>query len=104
MYVLSVPEASSIDLSAVLARTRLDRSTAGWIVRLKAMNPRRWFFYPSDKMKGENPMKKLFSIVLTLILTLSIPSAALADAQARTLDEIKESGKLVIGVFYDKKP
>ena len=49
-------------------------------------------------------MKKLFSIVLTLILTLSIPSAALADAQARTLDEIKESGKLVIGVFSDKKP
>lgn len=49
-------------------------------------------------------MKKLFAIVLTLILALSIPAAALADAQARTLDEIKESGKLTIGVFSDKKP
>ena len=48
-------------------------------------------------------MKKLFALVLALVLALSIP-AALADAQARSLDEIKESGKLTIGVFSDKKP
>ena len=48
-------------------------------------------------------MKKLFALVLALVLVLSIP-AALADAQARSLDEIKESGKLTIGVFSDKKP
>ena len=49
-------------------------------------------------------MKKLFALVLTLVLTLSIVPAALADAQARTLDEIVESGTLTIGVFSDKKP
>ena len=49
-------------------------------------------------------MKKLFALVLTLVLALSIVPAALADAQARNLDEIKESGKLTIGVFSDKKP
>ena len=47
-------------------------------------------------------MKKLFAIVLVLAIAL-IP-AALADAQARTLDEIKDSGTLTIGVFSDKKP
>ena len=49
-------------------------------------------------------MKKIIALVLTLILTLSVAFVALADAQARTLDEIKDSGKLVIGVFSDKKP
>lgn len=49
-------------------------------------------------------MKKLFALVLTVVLALSIFPAALADAQARTLDEIKASGKLTIGVFSDKKP
>jgi len=49
-------------------------------------------------------MKKLFALVLSLILVLSLTTGALADAKARSLDEIKESGKLVIGVFSDKKP
>ena len=50
-------------------------------------------------------MKKLVKVIaLALVLALSIVSVALADSTARTLDEIKESGKLVIGVFSDKKP
>lgn len=49
-------------------------------------------------------MKKIVALFVALILTLSLITAAFADAQARTLDEIKESGKLVIGVFSDKKP
>jgi len=49
-------------------------------------------------------MKKLFALILSLVLVLSLTSGALADARARNLDEIKESGKLVIGVFSDKKP
>ena len=44
---------------------------------------------------------RIFAFVLTLIL-LAVP--ALADSTARTLDEIKESGTLTIGVFSDKKP
>ncbi len=47
-------------------------------------------------------MKKLFALILVLAIAL-IPTA-LADAKARTLDEIKESGTLTIGVFSDKKP
>lgn len=43
----------------------------------------------------------IFALVLSLVL-LTIP--ALADSTARTLDEIKESGKLIVGVFSDKKP
>ena len=49
-------------------------------------------------------MKKLFALILSLILVLSLATGALADAKARNLDEIKESSKLVIGVFSDKKP
>ena len=49
-------------------------------------------------------MKKLFALILALALVLSLTAGALADAKARSLDEIKESGKLVIGVFSDKKP
>ena len=49
-------------------------------------------------------MKKLFALILSLILVLSLATGALADAKARNLDEIKQSGKLVIGVFSDKKP
>ena len=44
---------------------------------------------------------RIFAFVLSLIL-LAVP--ALADSSARTLDEIKESGALTIGVFSDKKP
>ncbi len=52
-------------------------------------------------------------LVLAIILALAIPvfagfaavnSAIAADATARTLDEIKESGKIIIGVFSDKAP
>lgn len=50
-------------------------------------------------------MKKLVKVIaLALVLALGIVSVALADSTARTLDEIRESGKLVIGVFSDKKP
>ncbi|MBP3411436.1 MAG: cysteine ABC transporter substrate-binding protein [Clostridia bacterium] len=44
---------------------------------------------------------RIIALVLTLIL-LAVP--ALADSTARTLDEIKESGVLTVGVFSDKKP
>ena len=52
--------------------------------------------------KERMKMRKVFALVLVLILTLA--SAAYADSTARTLDEIKESGEIVIGVFSDKKP
>lgn len=44
---------------------------------------------------------RIFALVLSLVL-LTVP--ALADSTARTLDEIRESGKLIVGVFSDKKP
>ena len=47
------------------------------------------------------PIVRFLTLVLALVL-LAVP--ALADSSARTLDEIKESGNLVIGVFSDKKP
>ena len=46
---------------------------------------------------------KIAALILALVLTLTAASAALADG-FRTLDEIKESGKIVIGLFSDKKP
>ena len=50
-------------------------------------------------------MKKLVKVLaLALALVLVLASAAFAASTARTLDEIKESGELVIGVFSDKKP
>ncbi len=66
--------------------------------------PRRFFAKPNDSKKRRITMKKIVALFVALILTLSLITAAFADAQARTLDEIKESGKLVIGVFSDKKP
>ena len=45
---------------------------------------------------------KVLSLVLAFVFLFS--TAALADSAARTLDEIKDSGKLVVGVFSDKKP
>ena len=47
-----------------------------------------------------------FSKVLALALALSLlfAAAALADSRVRTLQDIKDSGTLVIGVFSDKKP
>ena len=46
---------------------------------------------------------KLFSLALVLTLVFSLAVSARADG-FRTLDEIKASGKLVIGLFSDKKP
>ena len=46
-----------------------------------------------------------FVKVLALALALSLLfAAALADSRARTLQDIKDSGTLAIGVFSDKKP
>lgn len=47
-----------------------------------------------------------FAKVLALALALSLlfAAAALAASRARTLQDIKDSGTLVIGVFSDKKP
>ena len=50
-------------------------------------------------------MKKLVKVfALILAFALLTVSSAFADSTARTLDEIKESGELVVGVFSDKKP
>lgn len=63
-------------------------------------------------------MKKLLTLLLSALLVTSLfagcgksESTDATDkkdntktAQARTLDEIKESGKLIIGVFSDKNP
>lgn len=54
-------------------------------------------------------MKKNLARVLTAVLSLAAvtglgTSAHAEDAVYRTLDEIKESGKIVIGVFSDKNP
>ena len=48
-------------------------------------------------------MKKIIAII-ALVLALILSATALADALARTLDEIKADGTLRIGVFSDKKP
>ena len=48
-------------------------------------------------------MKKTIDIVIALVLALSI-AAASADVVYRTLDEIKASGVINIGVFSDKNP
>ncbi len=63
-------------------------------------------------------MKKIVSLVLLLVLMTTLlagcgsnsdnketgASDSSAAGTARTLDEIKKSGKIVIGVFSDKKP
>ena len=50
-------------------------------------------------------MKRILTfLALVLVLALTVSSLAMADSTARTLDEIKADGKLVIGVFSDKKP
>ena len=46
---------------------------------------------------------KVISLILALVLVLSLVASATADG-FRTLDEVKASGKLVIGLFSDKKP
>ena len=49
-------------------------------------------------------MKKIIAVVIALVLTLSLAAAASADVVYRTLDEIKASGTINIGVFSDKNP
>lgn len=55
-------------------------------------------------------MKKSLFCLLTLLLTLGVFTACQTSSsddsqlKARTVEEIKESGKIVIGVFSDKKP
>ena len=49
-------------------------------------------------------MKKIIAVVIALVLTLSLAAAASADVVYRTLDEIKASGTINIGVFSDKTP
>ena len=49
-------------------------------------------------------MKKMIILVIALVLTLSVAAAASADVIYRTLDEIKASGIINIGVFSDKNP
>ena len=48
-------------------------------------------------------LTKIFALTLALVLLLTAAVSASADG-FRTLDEIRESGKLVIGLFSDKKP
>ena len=48
-------------------------------------------------------MKKLIAVLVALVLTLSLAVAS-ADVVYRTLDEIKASGTINIGVFSDKNP
>ena len=50
------------------------------------------------------PMKKIIAVVTVLVLALSLITAASADVVYRTLDEIKASGYINIGVFSDKNP
>ena len=49
-------------------------------------------------------VRNIVAIAIALVLTLSLVAFASADTVYRTLDEIKASGKLVIGLFSDKKP
>ena len=47
---------------------------------------------------------KVLALAMSLALSLLFAAAALADSRVRTLQDIKDSGTLVIGVFSDKKP
>lgn len=51
-------------------------------------------------------MKKLLKLLVAFVLFLTVigVSPVNANGTARTLAEIQESGKIVIGVFSDKKP
>ena len=55
-------------------------------------------------------MKKCLVCLVTFLLTLGVFTACQTSSsderqsQARTVEEIKQSGKIVIGVFSDKKP
>ena len=49
-------------------------------------------------------MKKIIAVAIALVLVLSLAAVASADTVFRTLDEIKASGTINIGVFSDKNP
>ncbi len=49
-------------------------------------------------------IRNIVSAVIALVLTLTLIAAASADSTFRTLDEIKASGVINIGVFSDKNP
>ena len=51
-----------------------------------------------------NTTRKIVAALTALVLTLSLAAFASADAAYRTLDEIKASGTINIGVFSDKNP
>lgn len=61
-------------------------------------------------MKYRNHIKRLFTIILgAVLLTVGFTGCRRSGKEAaaasfRTLDEIKKSGKIVIGVFSDKAP
>lgn len=48
-------------------------------------------------------MKKILFLIIALVLVLTL-AAASADTVYRTLDDIKASGTVNIGVFSDKNP
>ena len=49
-------------------------------------------------------IRNTVAVVIALVLTLSLAAVAFADNTFRTLDEIKASGVINIGVFSDKNP
>ena len=49
-------------------------------------------------------MKKIIAAVIALVLALSLAATVSADPVFRTLEEIKASGYINIGVFSDKNP
>ncbi len=49
-------------------------------------------------------VKNVVTVAVILVLTLSLAASAAADAVYRTLDEIRASGTINIGVFSDKNP
>jgi len=49
-------------------------------------------------------IRNIVSVVIALVLTLTLAASAFADNTFRTLDEIKASGVINIGVFSDKNP
>ena len=49
-------------------------------------------------------VKNVVTVAVILVLTLSLAASAAADAVYRTLDEIRASGTVNIGVFSDKNP
>ena len=53
-------------------------------------------------------MKKVFLCFMSFLLTLGVLGACgdsnTSQSEARSIEEIQESGKIIIGVFSDKKP